>query len=117
MSVYVRVCMCAFMHVCVYVCTYACVYACLYACVDGWITTPKLNDLSEECLKDTGVHLFKTKGVQCTTQGRQWLQRYLFRWGNDMGVSVIFCLGWNSNNAPLEYRMQVALVTDLQNSL
>merc|ERR1712187_368861 len=32
-------------------------------------------------------------------------------------VSLIFCVGWNSHEPETEYRMQVALVTILQNSL
>ena len=83
-----------------------------------WIATPKLTDLQDACFNETGVCLFKAKGVHCTETGRLWLQRYLFRWGSRMGVSLILCLGWNADarQAENEYGMQVALVMALQNS-
>ena len=81
-----------------------------------WIATPKLNDLREQCERDTSNALFKRHGVHCTEPGRLWLQKYLFRWANEKGVSLLFCVGWNSNNAATEYRKQVALGTFLQNS-
>ena len=82
-----------------------------------WIATPRLNDLREQCERDTGYALFKSGGVHCTEPGRKWLQRYLFDWANEKRVSLLFCVGWNSNNAATEYRQQVALGTFLQNSL
>ena len=81
-----------------------------------WIVTPKLNDLREQCERDTGYDLFKHRGVHCTEPGRLWLQKYLFRWAKEKGISLLFCVGWNSNNAKTEYDMQVALGTFLQNS-
>jgi len=81
-----------------------------------WIATPKLNDLREQCEMDTGCALFRARGVHCTEPGRKWLQKYLFRWANEKGVSLLFCVGWNSNNATTEYRMQLELGTSLQNS-
>ena len=82
-----------------------------------WIATPKLNDLREQCERDTGCALFRLRGVHCTEPGRLWLQKYLFRWANEKGVSLLFCVGWNSNNAATEYSMQAALGTFLQKSL
>ena len=81
-----------------------------------WIATPTLNGLREQCVRDTGVDLFKSKGVHCTERGRLWLQKYLLSWADDKGVSLIYCVGWNSTTPATEYCMQVDLGASLQNS-
>ena len=82
-----------------------------------WIAAPALNDLREQCFKGTGVALFRSRGVHCTDRGRLWLQKFLFFWAHSNGVSLLFCVGWNSDSPDNEYRLQRALGTSLQNSL
>ena len=79
-----------------------------------WIATPTLMDLREQREKDTGGHaLLKSKGFHCTKYGRLWLHQYLFRWAIENRVSLLFCVGWNSNDPELEYRKQVELEVEL----
>ena len=82
-----------------------------------WIAAPALNDLREQCFEGTGVALFRSRGVHCTDRGRLWLQKFLFFWAHSNGVSLLFCVGWNSDSPDNEYRLQRALGTSLQNSL